>query len=122
MYLGYQNNKIKFYTEQPLDEVAYNLDKTEYTEEEYALNADSTEYVLKNAEWEEEQAIKERHRLDGLTRTPADVEDVDVRFLRKPLCEDIGAEEEEGKEAFHHSTVLFSIGQPVMVDTTGIRT
>ena len=32
-----------------------------------------------------------------------------------------GYEQQEGKEAFHHSTGLFSIGQPVMVETTGMR-
>jgi len=74
MFLGYQNDKIKFYTEQPLDIEIYNLDRVEETDEEYALNADGTEYVLKDEHWEEEQAIKERQRLDSLTLTPADVE------------------------------------------------
>lgn len=54
MYLGYQNNKIKFYTSQPLDIAFYNLDGIEETNEEYVLDGD--EYVLKNAEWEQEQA------------------------------------------------------------------
>ena len=27
MYLGYQNGKIKFYTEEPLEQEFYNLDK-----------------------------------------------------------------------------------------------
>lgn len=72
MYLGYQNDKIKFYTEQPLDEVAYNLDKTEYTEDEYVIDGD--EYVLHTPEWDEKQKRKERLRLDSLTLTPADVE------------------------------------------------
>ena len=74
MYLGYQNNKIKFYTEQPLDIEQYNLDKVEETENEYALSADGTEYVLKDEEWGKEQKRKERLRLDSLTLTPADVE------------------------------------------------
>lgn len=60
MYLGYQNGKIKFYTEQPLDVEKYNLDKVEETEDEYALNADCTEYVLKDEQWEEEQTEKRR--------------------------------------------------------------
>jgi len=59
MYLGYQNNKIKFYTEAPLDMALYNLDLIEETEEEYALDGD--EYVLKDAEWyaKELQKVKE---------------------------------------------------------------
>ena len=58
MYLGYQNDKIKFYTEEPLDETLYNLDKVEETDDEYVLSDDGTEYVKKDAQWEEEQARK----------------------------------------------------------------
>ena len=54
MYLGYQGNKIKFYTEQPLDTAFYNLDRVEQTQDEYVLDGD--EYVLKDATWEQEQA------------------------------------------------------------------
>ena len=54
MWLGYQNNKIKFYTEEALDKDFYNLDKVEETFEEYVLDGD--EYVLKDASWEQEQA------------------------------------------------------------------
>lgn len=71
MYLGYQNNKIKFYTEQPLDKALYNLDKVEETELEYVL--DGEEYVLKDEAWEEKQAQKERKRLDNLSMTRGDV-------------------------------------------------
>ena len=45
MYLGYQNGKIKFYTEQPLNQTIYNLDKVEETTDEYIKVGD--EYVLK---------------------------------------------------------------------------
>ena len=55
MYLGYQNGKIKFYTEEELNWNLYALDNSVYTEDEYALSADGTEYVLKDAQWEEEQ-------------------------------------------------------------------
>lgn len=72
MYLGYQNNKIKFYTEAPLDIVLYNLDLIEETQEEYVLEGD--EYVLKDEAWEERERQRERARLDALTLTPADVE------------------------------------------------
>lgn len=73
MYLGYQGNKIKFYTEQPLDTELYNLDRVEETDEEYALSADNTEYVLKDASWEEEQARKERERINMLSLTKREV-------------------------------------------------
>jgi hypothetical protein len=67
MYLGYQNGKIKFYTEQPLDKAFYNLDKVEETELEYVL--DGEEYVLKDEAWEEKQKQAERERINKLTCT-----------------------------------------------------
>ena len=45
MYLGYQNDKIVFYTEEELDPLMYCLEKSEYTEEEYIAVGD--EYDLK---------------------------------------------------------------------------
>ena len=60
MYLGYQNGKIKFYTEEPLDQEFYNLEKVEETDKEYVL--DGEEYVLKDEAWEEKQAQQERER------------------------------------------------------------
>ena len=47
MFLGYQGNKIKFYTEERLNETLYCLDKIEETEDEYVLCGD--EYVLADA-------------------------------------------------------------------------
>ena len=67
MYLGYQNGKIKFYTEEPLDQEFYILDKVEETEDEYVLDGD--EYVLKDEAWEERQAQKEKERIAKLTCT-----------------------------------------------------
>lgn len=52
MYLGYQNGKIKFYTEKLLNTVLYNLDKVEQTQYEYIFNGD--EYVLKPDDYEEQ--------------------------------------------------------------------
>lgn len=72
MYLGYQNGKIKFYTEQPLDLAFYNIDRVEETELEYVL--DGEEYVLKDEAWEEKQAQAERERIAKLFLTGADVE------------------------------------------------
>ena len=46
MYLGYQGEKIKFYTEQPLNKALYNLTKIEETQDEYVIKGD--EYILKD--------------------------------------------------------------------------
>ena len=70
MYLGYQNKKIKFYTEQPLDQAFYNLDKVEETSLEYVL--DGEEYVLKDEAWEEKQAQAEKERIQELSMTRSD--------------------------------------------------
>ena len=72
MYLGYQNGKIKFYTEEMLNPSFYQLDKQEYTDKEYVL--DGEEYVLKDGDWEAEQKQKERERIAKLYLTGADVE------------------------------------------------
>ena len=72
MYLGYQGNKIKFYTETKLDTALYDIDKVEETQEEYIL--DGEEYVLKDEAWEAKQAQKERDRIDALCLTRSDVE------------------------------------------------
>lgn len=48
MFLGYQNDKIKFYTDQPLDATMYNLDRVEETSNEYILCGD--EYVLADSQ------------------------------------------------------------------------
>ena len=72
MYLGYQQGKIKFYTEEPLDQTFYNLEKVEETDLEYVL--DGEEYVLKDEAWEEKQAQAEKERIAKLYLTGADVE------------------------------------------------
>lgn len=50
MFLGYVNNKIMYYTEEPLDMDLYCLNKIEETEEEYVPF--HGEYVLKNKKYE----------------------------------------------------------------------
>ena len=91
MYLGYQNGKIKFYTEQPLDVTLYNLDKIEETGLEYVL--DGEEYVLKDEAWEEKQAQKEKERIAKLTCTKRIfalmLQEVGISYLTmlKPLIE-----------------------------------
>ena len=67
MYIGYQNGKIKFYTEEMLNPSLYELDRQEYTDKEYVL--DGEEYVLKDEAWEQKQAQKERERIGNLTCT-----------------------------------------------------
>ena len=71
MYLGYQNGKIKFYTEEYLNPNVYGLEKQEYTDKEYVLDGD--EYVLKDEAWEEKQALKEKERIAKLSLTKREV-------------------------------------------------
>lgn len=71
MYLGYQNGKIKFYTEEPLQAEFYNLDKIEETDLEYIL--DGEEYVLNDDIYKEKQAQKERERIAKLSLTKREV-------------------------------------------------
>lgn len=71
MYLGYQNGKIKFYTEKQLNHALYGIDKTEFTLDEYVL--DGEEYVLNDEAWEEKQAQKEKKRIAMLSLTRGDV-------------------------------------------------
>ena len=71
MFLGYQNGKIKFYTEEPLNPSFYQLERTEYTDKEYVL--DGEEYVLKDEAWEEKQKQAERERIAMLSLTRGDV-------------------------------------------------
>ena len=70
MYLGYQNGKIKFYTEEPLSQEFYNLDKIEETQDEYVL--DGEEYVLKDEAWEEKQIEQEKAHIQELSMTRSD--------------------------------------------------
>lgn len=70
MFLGYQQGKIKYYVEQPLNSSIYNVDRWEETQDQYAFDGD--EYVIKDEAWEEEQKRKERERLNALNLTKAD--------------------------------------------------
>lgn len=71
MYLGYKDEKIKFYTEQPLDTTLYGIDRIEETDKEYVL--DGEQYILKDEAWEEKQAQKEAERIAHLSLTRGDV-------------------------------------------------
>ena len=74
MFLGYQQGKIKFYTENELDTVIYNLEKSTETQEEYVYDADLEEYVLNDEAYKERQKQKEKERIGNLYLTGADVE------------------------------------------------
>ncbi|MBQ2983400.1 MAG: hypothetical protein IJD57_01200 [Candidatus Gastranaerophilales bacterium] len=74
MFLGYQEGKIKFYTEQELDAVIYNLEKSIETQDEYVYDAEGEEYVLNDGAYKERQKQKERERIGNLYLTRADVE------------------------------------------------
>ena len=67
MYLGYQNGKIKFYTEELLDSKFYQLDTQEYTDKEYVL--DGEEFVLKDVEWKNKQLLIEADKISKLSLT-----------------------------------------------------
>lgn len=58
MFLGYQQGKIKYYVEKPLNSSIYNVDRWEETQDEYVL--DGNEYVIKDEAWEEEQTKKRK--------------------------------------------------------------
>ena len=68
MYLGYQNGKIKFYTEIKFNEPT--IEKWEETQGEYVL--DGEEYVLKDEAWKERQKQQERERIQELSMTRSD--------------------------------------------------
>ena len=71
MYLGYQNGKIKFYTEEMLNPSFYQLDKIEETNDEYIL--DGEEYVLNDETYKAKKAQEEKERIAMLSLTRGDV-------------------------------------------------
>ena len=73
MYLGYQNGKIKFYSEEYLNPTFYQLDKQEYTENAYVYDEELEEFVLDDEAWKEKQARKERERIAKLKLTKREV-------------------------------------------------
>ncbi len=75
MYLGYQNGKIKFYTEEELSGELYLIDKSEYTDDEYVLDGD--EYVLNDAKHQEKQ-IKQR-RIEEIMQ---ELDALDLKTIR----------------------------------------
>ncbi len=78
MFLGYQNNKIKFYTNEKLDSKLYNIDKCEETDKDYVLDGDS--YVLKDDIWEEKQAKIEIQK--KIEEIKSKLNDIDLKSIR----------------------------------------
>ena len=71
MYLGYQNGKIKFYTEEPQDLVLYNLDKVEETTDLYVLDGD--QYVKQDDIYFEKKSLEYKKELiNNLYKIKAD--------------------------------------------------
>lgn len=64
MFLGYQNGKVKFYTETPLDVKLYNVDKVVETQDEYIL--DGEEYVLNDEVYKSKKQDEELARINSL--------------------------------------------------------
>lgn len=77
MYLGYENGKIKYYTEQPLDPTLYRIDRIEETQDEYVLNGD--EYVLKDETYEQQKEQEEKERILALSMTRSDFFDGTIK-------------------------------------------
>ncbi len=73
MYLGYQDGKIKFYSEEYLNPMFYQLDKQEYTEDVYVYDEEVEEFVLDDEAWQAKQARKERERIAKLKLTKREV-------------------------------------------------
>lgn len=71
MYLGYQNGKIKFYTNKELSKELYNIDSIEFTENEYILDGD--EYVLKDDTYIEKKEKEKAERLKMFKMTRGDL-------------------------------------------------
>lgn len=78
MFLGYQNNKIKFYTEQPLDETLYNLDRVEETQDEYVLDGD--EYVLNDEE--QQQKAQQKAIAQRVAELKEELNQLDLKSIR----------------------------------------
>lgn len=92
MFLGYQNNKIKFCTETPLDMTLYNIDYIEETQDEYVL--DGEEYVIKDEVWEDKQRKKEIE--EEKTSIKSQLKELDEKRIRA-ICENEIKDETTGE-------------------------
>lgn len=109
MYLGYQNGKIKFYTEEPLQAEFYNLEKVEETELEYVL--DGEEYVLKDEAWEEKQA---QARKEVFTK---DFFQTSLGYVRRKVSMATGETKDFLSDLLPTISMGVQMGQPVSIIT-----
>lgn len=109
MYLGYQNGKIKFYTEEELPKEFYNLDKVEYTEDEYVL--DGEEYVLKDEAWEEKQI---EARKEVFTK---DFFQTSLGYVRRKVSMATGETKDFLSDLLPTISMGVQMGQPVSIIT-----
>lgn len=78
MYLGYQEGKIKFYTEEILDVDAHGIDRIEETEDEYIIDGD--QYVLKTQEVIDKQA--KEARIQEIYARLTEIDNKSIRAIR----------------------------------------
>lgn len=107
MYLGYQNNKIKLYTEQPLDKVLYNLDKVEETQDEYVLDGD--EYVLNDEKYKEEQEQARREQFNK------DFFQTSLGYIRRKVSMATGETKDFLSDLLPTISMGVQMGQPVII-------
>ena len=77
MFLGYQNGKIKFYTDKKLDEKLYNLDEVVETQDVYVYDYDLEEFVL-NAQEHQDNVYKQTKKVEILK----ELEELDLKSIR----------------------------------------
>lgn len=109
MYIGIQENKIRFYVADVTNAGFYPNTIWKETEEAYVLNDDMTEYIKKPENYEEILAQKERERLNSLSLTAADVE----RAIYKAKGMDFDDVLELAKQANEIQTVSLADDEPV---------
>ena len=109
MYLGYQNGKIKFYTEEPLQAELYNLDKVEQTELEYVL--DGEEYILKDETWGEEQAKEHEEQFNK------DFFQTSLGYVRRKVSMATGETKDFLSDLLPTISMGVQMGQPVTIIT-----
>ena len=73
MYIGIQDNKVRFYVEEVKNREFYPDVIWQETQDEYVFNEDMTEYIRKPEKYEEILAQKERDRISMLSLTKREV-------------------------------------------------
>lgn len=60
MYIGIKNNKVVFYSEQPINEEICVVDEVKKTDDKYMLSEDGTEYIPYDEEVVSKRKTKEQ--------------------------------------------------------------